>query len=190
MRVLFAVWRLLDERQRRRLAWLQLLSVLMAASTVAGIAAVLPFFTVISDPGAAAHYRMLRPLLRVLSGADPGSIVLTFGAMFAGMVLVANAINLFGFLAISRFAFELGETLHVRLFREYMQRDYEFHARSSRATLSTKVLEEVGRVTSGIFLHGLVLVTNLVTIVFIAASLVLVNPIVAGCAVATLGASY
>lgn len=43
MKVLLAVWRLLDRRQRRHLAAMQLLSVLMALSTVGGIAAVLPF---------------------------------------------------------------------------------------------------------------------------------------------------
>jgi len=190
MRVLRSVWRVLDARQRRRLIGLQALSVLMAASTVAGIASVLPFFTAISDPSAAARFRLLGPVLRLMKTSDPASVVVTLGATFAAVVLVANVVNLFGFLAIGRFAFEVGESLHVRLFREYMQRDYQFHARHSRAMLTTKVLDEVGRVTNGIVLHGLVLVTNVVTIAFVAASIALVNPLVAGCAIATLGASY
>src|SRR5690348_2713058 len=131
MSVLLTVWRVLDPRQRRRLIVLQVLSIVMAASTVVGIAAVLPFFTVISDPGAVARYRLLGHVLRWLNDPNPASLVLLLGAAFALVVLAANAVNLFGFLAISRFAFEVGETLHVRLFREYMGREYAFHARNS-----------------------------------------------------------
>jgi hypothetical protein len=41
MSVVLALWRLLDRRQRRQVVGLQLLSIVMALSTVGGIAAVL-----------------------------------------------------------------------------------------------------------------------------------------------------
>src|SRR5258708_242134 len=50
MTVFVNLWRLLDRRQRRRLVLLQVVSLLMAVSTVSGIAAVLPFFTVLTEP--------------------------------------------------------------------------------------------------------------------------------------------
>jgi len=169
---------------------LQLLSVAMGLSTVGGIAAVLPFFTALTDPGAISHNAVLRVVLQRLHFADDRTFVIALGLAFAAVVLIANAVNLFGFLAINRFAFRVGDALYVRLFNEYMHREYEFHTRNNSSVLASKVLQETTRVTSGILQQALILVTNLMTIVCIMVSIVILNPIVAIAAVFGLGASY
>jgi len=188
MSVLRAIWRLLDHRQRRSLVGLQLLSIVMALSTVGGVAAVLPFFAALADPNAIKHNAVARAILQSVR-LDDSSFVIVLGTCFGAAVLVANAVNLYGFLAISRFATRVGDALYVRLFDEYMHRDYEFHARNSVSVLAGKVQESV-RVTCVILQQALTLVTSLVTIVFVTAAVVLVNPVVAVCATAGLGASY
>ena len=189
MSALLSLWRLLNQQQRRQLAGLQLLSIIMGLSTVGGIAAVLPFFTALADPAAvreskALHWLFARGLL-----VDDGTLLIALGAAFCVIVLLANAINLFGFMAINRFAFQVGETFHVRLFEAYMQRDYEFHTRNNSSELATRVLYETARVTSGVQ-QGLILITNLVTICCIAGSMLLVNPLAAVGAIVGLGATY
>src|SRR6185437_8626117 len=109
------IWRLLDRSQRRRLVALQMLSVLMALSTVGGIAAVVPFFAVLADPGSIESNAVLRALYRHLHFASQGSFVIALGGAFIGLVLLASAINLFGTLAINRFALQLGDSFFVRL---------------------------------------------------------------------------
>jgi ABC-type multidrug transport system fused ATPase/permease subunit len=188
MPVLLTVWRLLDRRQRRQLIWLQLLSIVMALSTVGGIAAVLPFFAALADPHAIEHSALLRAAAQ-RAHLDGGSFPVVLGVAFAAIVVISNAVNLFGFVAINRFAARAGDTLYVRLFAEYMHRDYEFHIRSKSSTLASKV-QESARVTSAVLHQALTLVTNLVTIVCVAAAVVLVNPVLAVAAVAGLGVSY
>jgi ATP-binding cassette, subfamily B, bacterial PglK len=190
MSVLQAVWRLLDQQQRRRLLGLQLLSIIMGLSTVGGIAAVLPFFTALADPGAVTHNAVLGAVRQRLHFDDHGSLVILLGVAFCAMVLIANTINLFGYLVINRFALRVGDTLYARLFQEYLRRDYEFHARNNSSVLATRVLHETARVTSGILQQGLIFVTNMVTIVCVTASMLLVNPAAAVAAVVALGASY
>jgi len=189
MSALLSLWRLLNQPQRRQLAGLQLLSIIMGLSTVGGIAAVLPFFTALADPAAvreskALHWLFPRGLL-----VDDGTLLIALGAAFCIIVLLANAINLFGFMAINRFAFQVGEIFHVRLFEAYMLRDYEFHTRNNSSELATRVLYETARVTSGVQ-QGLILITNLVTICCIAGSMLLVNPLAAVGAIVGLGATY
>jgi ATP-binding cassette, subfamily B, bacterial PglK len=189
MSALLSLWRLLNQPQRRQLAGLQLLSIIMGLSTVGGIAAVLPFFTALADPAAvreskALHWLFPRGLL-----VDDGTLLIALGAAFCVIVLLANAINLFGFMAINRFAFQVGEIFHVRLFEAYMLRDYEFHTRNNSSELATRVLYETARVTSGVQ-QGLILITNLVTICCIAGSMLLVNPLAAVGAIVGLGATY
>ena len=189
MSVLLTLWRLLDHRQRRQIIGLQLLSIVMALSTVGGVAAVLPFFAALADPHAIEHNALLRAVSREAHLDNGGSFFALLGVAFAAVVLIANAVNLFGFMAISRFAAQVGDSLYVRLFAEYMHRDYEFHIRSKSSVLAGKV-QESARVTSGVLQQALIFVTNLVTIVCIAIAVVLVNPVVAVAAIVGLSVSY
>jgi ABC-type multidrug transport system fused ATPase/permease subunit len=188
MSVLRALWRLLDSRQRRQLIGLQLLSIVMALSTVGGVAAVLPFFAALSAPDNIAHSAVAWAVLQKLH-VGQGSIVPVLGAAFAASVLIANAINLFGLLAINRFSVRVGDSLYAELFAEYLRRGYEFHARCGSSVLASKV-QESARVTSRIVQYALILVASVVTIAFIAAAVLFMDPLVAVAAMTGLGASY
>jgi len=190
MNILLAIWRLLDRRQRRSLVGLQILSVLMALSTVGGMAAVLPFFTVIAEPNAIADHPALRYFYEHMHFTGENIFVIVLGVTFAAGIVLSNVINLLGLLAIDRFAFRVGDTLHAALFDEYLHRSYGFHSKTNGAALTSNVLYETGRVAGGILRHGLILVTSLITVVFIVGSIVLLNPLVALLAIAGLGASY
>ena len=144
------IWRLLDRAQRRRLVTLQMLSVIMALSTVGGIAAIVPFFAVLADPNSIARNAVLRMLYQHLHFASEGSFVVALGGAFIAFVLLANAVNLFGTVTINRFALQLGDTFYVRLFERYLRRDFEFHLRANSAALASRLLHESGRVSTGI----------------------------------------
>jgi ABC-type multidrug transport system fused ATPase/permease subunit len=189
MSLLLTLWRLLDHHRRRQLVGLQLLSIVMAASTVGGIAAVLPFFAVLEDPHALERSAVLRVVRDLVPVASGDSLVIALGMMFAASVLIANAINLFGFLSINRFAAHVGDELFVRLFDAYLHCGYEFHTRSNSSVLAGRV-QEGARVASGILQQALVLVTNLVMIACVAVAVVLVGPLVAVAAIFGLGVSY
>ncbi len=189
MAVILTLWRLLNHGQRRQLMSLQLLSIAMALSTVGGIAAVLPFFAALADPHAIEHNAILRTVLQRVHLSNGDSLTAALGIAFAAIVFIANTVNLFGFLAINRFAARVGDALYVRLFDEYIHRDYEFHILSKSSVLAGNV-QESARVTSVVLQQALILVTSLVTIVCVAVAVVLVNPMVALAAIVGLGMSY
>jgi HlyD family secretion protein len=190
IRTLLGIWRVLDRSQQRRLALLQLLAVIMAFCTLGGVAAVLPFFTVLAEPQSLKDIPLLNALYQQLHFAHERDFVAALGLGFVGIVLLSNAVNLIGYLAMNRFAFLVGNDLQVILFDEYLHRSYQFHARTNSATLSSKVIYETGRVTSGLLQSGFALLTNFIAIVSIVASAIFVNPLIAICAIAGLGASY
>jgi ATP-binding cassette, subfamily B, bacterial PglK len=190
MKTFLELWRLLDRQQRRRLMLLQLLSLVMAASTLVGIAAILPFFTVLADPESISGSAALSAVYEHLGFGTQRSFMVMLGFGFVVILLLANLVNLFGSLAMSRFAFQVGDGFYVALFTEYLHRDYRFHVSTNSATLSRNVTHEAGRVVTGILQGGLVLITNLATIVFIVVSVVILNPWIAGLALAGLGTSY
>lgn len=192
--MLLTVWRLLERRRQAQLLGLQLLSVLMAVGTVTGIAAVLPFFTVLADPASMGSSRLLTFLHRHfgLPGVAGGGlrVAVALGVAFIALVALANLVNLAGALLMNRFAFETGNAFGIELFESYLSRDYDFHLRTHSATLTARLLHETGRVTVGVLQSGLMLATNLVTIALIVGSMVLLDPVIATIALAALGTTY
>ena len=184
------LWRLLDRRQRRRLVLLQILCVIVGFCTVGGVAAVLPFFTVLAEPGSIHHVAVLGSLYERFHFHDDRAFVVALGICFVGIVIAGNAVTLAGTIAMNRFALWVGSELQVTLFDAYLHRGYQFHAATNSAKLTSNVIYETGRVTSGLLQSGLTLVANFMAIVFIVAAVVVVNPFAAFCAVVGLGASY
>ena len=167
------IWSLLSQRRRRQLGWLQLVSILMAFSTLGGIAAIIPFFSVLADPLAVERNEVLGGLFDTLGFADRGSFLLFLGIGFIVMVMLSNAVNLLGSMALNRFALLLGRDFHVALYEEYLHRDYPFHLRCDSATLTNNVINETARVVAGLVQGGLNLVSNVLAAVIIVASIVL-----------------
>ncbi|HEX3843993.1 MAG TPA: ABC transporter ATP-binding protein [Steroidobacteraceae bacterium] len=191
--MLRTLWQLLERRQKVTLLALQLMSVLMAVLTVVGIAAILPFLTVLADPGAVDRSAAMRFLFRRLHLAAIGGgahSALALGGVFISLVTIANAVNLGGSLLLNRFALKVGDAFNSSLFQEYLARPYEFHLATHSATLSARLLHESRRVTVGVLQSVLMLGANLVTIALIVGSMVLIDPLVAALALALLGTTY
>lgn len=187
---LLGLWRMLDRRRRRQLVLLQIVSVVMAFCTLGGIAAVLPFFTVLAEPKSIEHVPMLDAWFHRLNFSDERDFVVALGIGFAAIVLLANAVNLIGGIAMYRFALAVGNDFHIALFDEYLHRGYRFHAGTNSSTLTSKVINETGRVTSGLLQSALTLIANLIVVACIVASVLFVQPLVALAALAGLGAGY
>ena len=188
--VLLELWRLLDPRQKRRLVLLQLVSIFMAFSTVAGIAAVMPFFAVMAEPSLVESNRWLAAAYE-WSGADSNrSFVVRLGIGLIAVIMFANIVNLLGKLALTRFAFWVSNDLQITLFNEYLNRDYLFHSRENSATLVSNTTWQVQRITSGILQQGINLLTNLITIAAIVGAIVVVNPMAAAGAAVLVGGGY
>jgi ATP-binding cassette, subfamily B, bacterial PglK len=185
-----AVWALLDGRQRRELVALQLLSLVMALTTLIGIAAVLPFFSLLAAPDTAEASRVFAMARQYLPDASRRELVALLGALLVAVVLVANLVNYFGLRAIARFSQGVGNRFHTALLHHYLSREYGFHAARGAAALAHNVLYATSRIGSGIIESTLVAVTHAVTVVFIVASVVWVSPWVGTLAALWVGASY
>ena len=68
----------------------------------------------------------------------------------------------------------IGTDLQSILFGEYLDRPYAFYARTPSAVLYNNVIHETTRATMQILQNAFVLVTNVITALFIVASLAIV----------------
>lgn len=169
------IWSVLSTAQRRRLIAAQVVSLAMAFSTVAGIAAIAPFFAVLGDPRLIDENPLLHRLYAQGAFASAQGFVVALGFGFVGVTLIANLVNAIGGLAVSRLALRIGAEMQTTLFGEYLRRPYAFHAATDSTTLFNNIVHETARVTNGILQSGLALVTNLIAAVFITLSVLLLN---------------
>jgi ATP-binding cassette, subfamily B, bacterial PglK len=184
------VWRLLTPRQRRELLALQLVAFAMGVCTLGGIAAIIPFFAVLGDPENIGRYALLARLYAALGFADVRTFGIFLGCLFVAAVFLSNAINLFGTLAINRFALRVGHEFHVALFEEYLHRDYLFHARNGSVTLMNNILYETARAVTGVVQGGVNLVANAFACLLILVSVMWLDPWLAAGTALLFAATY
>jgi ABC-type multidrug transport system fused ATPase/permease subunit len=184
------MWSILTPRQRRFVLATQVVSLLMACSTVTGIAAIAPFFAVLGEPQLIEHQRLLHWLYVHGGFSSKHDFVVALGIAFIACVLLGNLVNLVGSLAMNRLALRIGTELQTTLFGEYLVRPYPFHARTNSTALFNNIIYETCRVSHGILQNAFMLVSNMVTAAFIIASILLVNPTVAIAMLAGLAGGY
>jgi len=190
MQALVDIWSVLTRRQRRWILAAQVLSLVMAFSTVAGVASIAPFFSVLGNPQLTERNALLHALYSHLGFSSNRGFVTALGLGFIALVLLANLINLLGSYALNRLAGWIGTDLQCALFTEYLARPYVFHARTHSAVLLNNVAHEAARATHEILQTSMSLVTSLVTAAFIVVSMLLLSPAIAVVMITALGGGY
>jgi ATP-binding cassette, subfamily B, bacterial PglK len=184
------IWQILTPRQRRWVLGAQVLSIAMAFSTIAGIAAIAPFFAVLGDPQLIDQSKFLHWLYTYFRFPDRREFEVALGLGFMAFVFAANLINLTGSFVMARLAWWIGTDLQSVLFGEYLARPYIFHARTHSAVLFKNVIYETSRTTNEVLENVFLLITNIVTAMFIVLTVVLLNPVAAAAMIGALAGGY
>jgi ABC-type multidrug transport system fused ATPase/permease subunit len=190
MSIFLQLWRLLDARQRRRLLLVETLAFLMAASTFAGIAAVIPFFAVLGDRGLITRNALLSWLYNAFGFTSQASFLTALGMGLLAAVLLANLINVAGSLVMNRFAYRIGDHFCVGLFDEYLHRGHQFHLAANSAKLFNNIVWEVKRGTTEMLQSYLLLTTNIATSALIICCMAIMHPAIGLTAIVALSGSY
>jgi ABC-type multidrug transport system fused ATPase/permease subunit len=190
MNLLSDLWSVLTSRQRRLVIGAQILSIVMALSTVAGIASITPFFSVLGDPELVDRAGPVHWLCIHLGLTDSRSFQLGLGSLFMTAVLIANLINVIGSLMMIRLSWSISTELQSLLLGEYLCRPYLFHAKTHSSVLFNNIIYETTRVTNDILQNLFMLVTNIITATFIILSVMLLDPAVAGGMISVLAGGY
>jgi ATP-binding cassette, subfamily B, bacterial PglK len=190
MSLLTDIWSILTPRQRRWTLVAQGLSLLMACSTVIGVASIAPFFAVLGDPALVEHSAVLHRGYAFFHFTSGRAFAEALGGAFLVLVLLANALNLCGSLVVGRLTVGIGNDLRTVLFSEYLNRPYLFHSRCSTAGLVDRIIHQAMNTAIDILQEGFYLITSVITSVLIVASVVIINPLVALCMLAAVAGGY
>jgi ABC-type multidrug transport system fused ATPase/permease subunit len=181
---------LLEPRDRFKVLILALLMIVTAFMQTAGIASVMPFLAVLSDPDM-VHSNANLNLLFTWLGFESTSNFLYFLGIAAFIVFMSGtALQALTHWAITRFTHMQQYELSRRLMADYLRRPYTFFLTRNSGDLSKSVLQEASKAISGALMPAMRLLSQLLLAIAVVTLLIVVQPWLALTVATALGIVY
>lgn len=183
------LYRRLPPRLQRRLFLVIAMMIAGALLEVVSIGAVIPFLAFVSAPDQAWAYLGKLGIRSILGQSDPRTLTYVLGAAFVVLSICAAVFRTALGWAMNRYVFAVGRHLSHALLSNTLRQPYSYHiARNTSETIST--IQEVRSVAISFLQPVMQMATSVVAALFIVASLIALNPLVATTAFATITAVY
>lgn len=181
---------LLDRRDRLKLVVLVIVLVLVAVAEMAGIAAIMPFMAVVTNPEVIHSQRWLNAAYTVFGFRSDQSFLFFLGLVVLALLVTSNAVKAAGTFLTLRYHNRLNYSLSRRLLARYVARPYQFFLKRNTAELGSNVITEVTRVVTGVLTPATTIVSSALMCLAIITLLVMVDPMVALAIACVLGIAY
>ena len=190
IRTLQMVNALLSAHERRRAVQVFILMLFMALIETLGVVSIMPFVAVLADPEVVATNPYLANVYQYFGFDDPETFLVLLGAAALGIFLLGLSVKALTIYALVRFTNMRLHTITCRLLGAYLWQPYKFFLGRNTADLGKSVLSEVGRVTNGVLLPLLRVVSGVVVAVSILLLLVVVEPLLSLGVALVLGGAF
>jgi len=181
---------LLSGRERRRLVWVLLASLIAAGLQALGVASILPFIALVVNSDALTNYPALQVLADTVGAVTWRDTVIWAGLGSAAMVALGNAAKVWSSWLQYRFEARIHHRLAAGLLRGFLLAPYAFHIRRDAPSLMRAINRDVSGVTGGILLPLMSGVSSVIAVVALIALLAAQSPAIAAAAMTTLGGAY
>ena len=181
---------LLDRRERRNAAVLFMLVLCTGVMEALGVASIMPFLSVLSNPEVIQENYYLSLVYRGLNFASRDSFLLFLGAAVFIVVICSLSFKAVTQYALARFTQMRNFSLSSRLLGGYLARPYSWFLNRHSADLGKAVLSEVQQVVGRVLMPACQFTANCVIASCLIILLLLVNFRVAVAAAVLLGGIY
>ncbi|KAF0675881.1 ABC transporter ATP-binding protein [Profundibacterium mesophilum] len=171
------IWQLLEPRQKRSFAWLVLLMILTGLFDIAGVALVVPFLTVMSNPSIIFERPFLSRLYELAGFESSFGFLQALGAAIFVMVIAGIAVRTVTFYLTNRFTRDIAVSLSHRRLSGYLGKPYEWFLTQHSAHLAKSVLEEISEIVNNIIAPAIRLIVNGFLMLLLGLFLIWVEPL-------------
>ena len=166
--------------RERRLFFLVLGAILVdAVIETVGVASILPFLAILSDPSVIESNRYLALAYNTLGFTETQSFLTFIGVCVFFLVVLSLLAKTTTLYVMVRFAFMRSATLSMRLLGGYLHQPYTWFLNRHSADLGKSLLSEIDRLSQTVMVPAMRLLANVVVVLFLIGLLVAVNPVVA-----------
>lgn len=184
------IFDLLDARERRQFYLLIGMTMVMGILEVLGVASILPFLAVVSNPDTIEQNRILAWLYDAVGAQSVQGFMILLGVLVFLFVLFTTFVRSYTFYALTHFTQMRTLSLATRLMTRYLAQPYMWFLNRHTADLGKGILSEVSQVVNGPIAAAMRLVAHGVMISFLVLFLIAMEPLAALGAAVLFGLSY
>jgi ABC-type multidrug transport system fused ATPase/permease subunit len=170
------IYEMLTPSQRRQAVWILVLTIVGTLLETLGLGLVIPVLGLLTENDIAATYPQLQPLLRALGNPNPKQLIIGGMLTLLALHVVRVAFMAFLYWRQMTFAFSQYASLSQRLFTVYLRQPYTFHLNRNSAQLIQNAIGEVRMFTFNVMLPAIVVMTEGLVAVGMAALLIAIEP--------------
>lgn len=150
----------------------------MGIFDVIGVASVLPFMSIASDPSFIQSNEVLLKIYNFLEFDDQGFIMFA-GLCVIALIAISTFVKLITTYALYKFTFEREHSISLRLMTGYLNQPYSWFLNQHSSDLSKSVLADVREVVARTILTIITICSNSFLVILLVSLLILVDPITA-----------
>ncbi len=183
-------WALLDERERRN-AWLVLLVIIFGALAAAVmVGSVMPFLTVLSNPGRIETTPLLAWAYDFFGFTSIHAFLIALGIASFLMIVVSSLVQILKIWVVSRFSTMRMHSISKRLLARYLSQSYVFFLDRHSGEMGPRILSETEQVVTEFLRPVGEMIAAFLTILAIVALLLWVDPVIAVLSMLLLGGLF
>lgn len=184
------IFSLLSKQERRQFIRLAVAIVAVGIIEVAGIASIMPFMAVVSNPEVVEKNHYLYWAYQTFDFTSVTSFLISLGFLVFFIILLSNSFKaLVLWLELKFIHFRL-YNLSRRLFFSYLSKPYIFFLNQNTSIMGKNILQEVSEFSHNVLRPCIQILSRLVVVLFILGLLLFVDPVLAVTIAIILGGSY
>jgi ABC-type multidrug transport system fused ATPase/permease subunit len=180
----------LDPQERRRVFLLFGMILVMGLIEVMGVASIVPFMYVMTDPGIVETNPYLARAYHGLGFTETRDFMLFLGIVVFLLVVFGLLFKALTQYAIYRFSTMRNYSISTRMLKGYLHQPYTWFLHRNSADVAAAVLTQVNELVGRAILPSIRFLASSIVIVFLVLLLVVAQPMVALTAALVLGTAY
>jgi ABC-type bacteriocin/lantibiotic exporter with double-glycine peptidase domain len=169
------IFGLMNAKDRRQLVLIGFISVVNGLLSVIGIASILPFIGLISEPELLNSNEYIQAFTRITGITSYTGVVVAFGSISLFLVVVGNVLSAFDGWYGEVFGYKKERELSERLLHNYLHVDVLEFERKKSSERAKEILSDVDRVILDTVFSMFDLISGIIVSVFIVGLLLLVD---------------
>ncbi|MBJ7392222.1 MAG: hypothetical protein JHC85_11685, partial [Chthoniobacterales bacterium] len=175
---------------RKKLVIVLVVTFLQSVFQVIGVGSIFPFLALASDPGQVRESKIGAHILMWLPEMSDRALLIWAGLFAIAMLFLANGLQLLGEVVRVRYSEGLGHWLRQRLLSRMADNPYSYFLQRNTGELLKKAVTDVPNMIQGVLLPALDVISRLLTVLLLLATLLVIDPVIATASAFCLGGFY
>ena len=181
---------LLSPQERRRCLVLLAMILVMAFIDMLGIASIMPFMAVLTNPEVVHNNEYLSAIYQKMNFTSESEFLSFLGMLVFVMLVGSIAFKALATYALLRFTHMRNYSLSKRLVAGYLQQPYDWFLNRNSSDLGKTILSEVDEVIVGALVPTMQVIAQSTVVIGLLVLLLIVDPILTLAVIAVLGSAY